>query len=314
MPVMQHADDNIRYGVVRVYGRCKGMKGNGKMNAETGDIRDNLDNWNDRAEVHANGGYGDLDAFAADAHSRNRVVERDLAVLKPHLPDGSVRGLRLLHLQCHIGTDTLSWWRLGARNVHGLDFSSVALEHARDIAERAGADIEYVEGDARHAADAMPECHGGFDVIVTSVGTITWLPDLGDWARSIAALLAPGGVFMIRDNHPLLFALDNAGLEVIADYFSGTETSYESDSSYTPGSEGSIRHTHNHNWAHDFHEMVGVLLDAGLTIEAIGEHDVTDWRSLPMLEYDEALGGWRMPEGKPHIPLTFSIVARKPAV
>lgn len=30
------------------------------------DIADNLDNWNDRATVHANGGYGDLAAFATN--------------------------------------------------------------------------------------------------------------------------------------------------------------------------------------------------------------------------------------------------------
>lgn len=27
------------------------------------DVQDNLLSWNDRAVVHANGGYGDLDAF-----------------------------------------------------------------------------------------------------------------------------------------------------------------------------------------------------------------------------------------------------------
>ena len=35
---------------------------------------------------------------------------------------GDVRGKTLLHLQCHIGTDTLSWARLGAI-VTGMDFS-----------------------------------------------------------------------------------------------------------------------------------------------------------------------------------------------
>ncbi|WP_198184052.1 class I SAM-dependent methyltransferase [Bifidobacterium choladohabitans] len=282
------------------------------------DVEDNLLNWNDRAVVHANGGYGDLDAFADDPSALSSVTLRDLEVLKPHLPGHSIKGLHLLHLQCHIGSDTISWWRLGARDVYGLDFSPTSLDYARKLSERAGASITYVQSDARCAADAMPEQKGSFDVIVTSCGTITWLPDLKDWARSIASLLADGGIFMIRDNHPLLFALNNEGMSIVQDYFGGTETTYETDQSYTSatdsledGAKPQITHTTNHNWAHDFQEISGALLDAGLTIEAIGEHNVDDWQSLPMLEYSPDLQGWIMPHNQPQIPLTFSMVARK---
>lgn len=201
------------------------------------DVEDNLLNWNDRAVVHANGGYGDLDAFADDPSALSSVTLRDLEVLKPHLPEHSIKGLHLLHLQCHIGSDTISWWRLGARDVYGLDFSPTSLDYARKLSERAGASITYVQSDARCAADAMPDQKGSFDVIVTSCGTITWLPDLKDWARSIASLLADGGIFMIRDNHPLLFALNNEGMSIVQDYFGGTETTYETDQSYTSATD-----------------------------------------------------------------------------
>lgn len=43
---------------------------------------------------------------------------------------GDVRGQRVLHLQCHLGQDTLSLAQLGAK-VTGLDFSPVAIEAAR---------------------------------------------------------------------------------------------------------------------------------------------------------------------------------------
>lgn len=88
---------------------------------------------------------------------------------------------------------------------------------------------------------------------------------------------------MIRDNHPLLLALDNEGMTIIQNYFGGTETTHETDQTYTSAVETQqhqartrIEHTTNHNWAHDFQEMTGALLDAGLAIEAIGEHAVTD--------------------------------------
>ncbi|AKV55257.1 SAM dependent methyltransferase [Bifidobacterium actinocoloniiforme DSM 22766] len=273
-------------------------------------VAENRANWDDRAIVHAGGGYGDLDALAQDANAITPVVHRDLAVLEPHLPQGGVSGLSLLHLQCHIGTDTLSWRRLGARDVHGLDFSPASLEQARRLAERAGESITYVEADARYADQALPNKR--FDLIVTSVGTVTWLPELGDWARSIAHLLKPGGIFMIRDAHPLLLALDEQELRITSDYLSGSEDAYQSDGSYTPGSAGRIAHTSNHNWSHDFQEMTGVLLAAGLTIEALGEYPGCEWQAMPSLEWKEDEGLWRLPEGSPRIPLSFSIVARKP--
>jgi SAM-dependent methyltransferase len=276
------------------------------------DIAENLENWNDRANVHVNGGYGDIDSFIHNPMAVSSVVRRDMAVLAPHMPHGSVQGSKLLHLQCHIGTDTLSWARLGTSQVWGLDFSAKALAYAEEICAQERDRIHFVEGDARYASAVMSDQLGSFDVIVTSVGTITWLPDLKDWAHSIAELLVDGGVFMIRDTHPLLFALDNDGLTVVQDYFSGTESTYDSDSSYTANSQGTIAHTRNHNWAHDFQELTTSLLEAGLTIEALGEHQESDWQALPMLEPDsDGHHCWRMPADKPSIPLTFSIVARK---
>lgn len=88
----------------------------------TNAVNDNLASWNDRAHVHANGGYGDLDALANNPSHITGVAQRDFAVLAPHLPDQSIKGLRILHLQCHIGTDTICWHRMGAAEVWGLDF------------------------------------------------------------------------------------------------------------------------------------------------------------------------------------------------
>ena len=45
---------------------------------------------------------------------------------------GDIQGLNVLHLQCHIGTDSLSLSRLGA-NVTGVDFSEVAIQEARQL-------------------------------------------------------------------------------------------------------------------------------------------------------------------------------------
>lgn len=72
-----------------------------------------------------------FDRFIGDPEYLSGVVRFD----RPRL--GDLTGRRGVHLQCHIGTDTLSLTRLGAR-MTGLDFSSAALAHARRLAERAG--------------------------------------------------------------------------------------------------------------------------------------------------------------------------------
>jgi hypothetical protein len=65
----------------------------------------NRANWDDRVPVHLASSFYDLGAFRAGADS-----------LRPFEPAeaGDVTGKRLIHLQCHIGLDTISWARRGA--------------------------------------------------------------------------------------------------------------------------------------------------------------------------------------------------------
>ena len=77
----------------------------------------NRRNWNERTPIHARSRFYDLDGFRA---GRNSLLPIELAEV------GDVAGQSLLHLQCHMGCDTLSWARLGAQ-VTGVDFSDEAL-------------------------------------------------------------------------------------------------------------------------------------------------------------------------------------------
>src|SRR6185369_9809350 len=110
------------------------------------------------------------------------------------------------HLQCHIGTDTVSLARLGA-DMTGLDFSPASLAQARRIARLAGADVRFVEAEVYDAPGALgPEL---FDLVYTGIGALCWLPDIARWARVVAGLLRPGGRLFIREGHPVLWALDD---------------------------------------------------------------------------------------------------------
>ena len=81
----------------------------------------NLANWDDRVPIplKAKTVY-DVDGFSADPERISPTVEFDRHQL------GDVSGKSLLHQQCHIGHDTLSWARLGT-TVTGVDFSEPAV-------------------------------------------------------------------------------------------------------------------------------------------------------------------------------------------
>src|SRR5690349_17052669 len=136
-------------------------------------------NWDERVGIHADSEFYDLPAFRAGA-STLRPFERDEV--------GDVSGLRLLHLQCHMGQDTLSWARLGAQTT-GLDFSEPAIRVARTLAEQTqlAARAGFVVSDVYSAAETL---HGQrFDVVYTGLGALVWLPDLDRWANTVAGLL-----------------------------------------------------------------------------------------------------------------------------
>lgn len=62
-------------------------------------------NWDARARVHAASHVYGLKRHLDDPFAVSAAVEWDSKAI------GSVAGLELLHLQCRIGTDTVSWPR-----------------------------------------------------------------------------------------------------------------------------------------------------------------------------------------------------------
>lgn len=266
----------------------------------------NLENWEDRVPLHDESyGIGQFE----DPTYLSGVVQTDLAALEPYLPNGSVSGLDVCHLQCHIGTDTVSLARAGAR-VTGVDFSPSALRSAARLAARAGVEARWVETDVLEARAAVT---GDFDVVYTSIGTITWLPDLDQWAAQVAGLLRSGGTFYIRDGHPMLYSLDEDAdsLHLRYPYFNGSEAQVWDDASTYSG-DGKVAHARTYEWVHPLSEIVNALIGAGLRILRLDEHTTLPWRFSPRMV--EVPDGFAWPESeRDRVPCTYSIVAKKDA-
>ncbi|MBO9046773.1 methyltransferase domain-containing protein [Curtobacterium flaccumfaciens pv. flaccumfaciens] len=265
----------------------------------------NRANWDDRVPIHE-GAYA-IDALADPGH-RSDVVREDLPALMPWLPNGSLAGLDVCHLQCHIGTDTVSLAREGAR-LTGVDFSPAALTSAAGLASRLGLDVTWVETDV---LDARAAVTGDFDVVYTSIGTICWLPDLDRWAAQVAGLLRPGGVFFIRDGHPALYALDEDADELVTRYrYFPDGTAQQWDDAGTYVGDGTVANTRTFEWPHPLSEIVNALLGAGLRLRRLDEGRTLPWRfSTRMVETDT--GSWAWPEhDRDRIPTTYTIVATR---
>lgn len=264
----------------------------------------NLQNWDDRAPLHE-AAYG-LEAFD-DPHHVSDVVSDDLPVLERFATGGSLSGLDLCHLQCHIGTDTVSLARAGAR-VTGVDFSEPALRAAAALEARSGVSATWIHSDVLDARDAVS---GDFDVVYTSIGTICWLQDLDRWAAQIVALLRPGGTFFIRDGHPALLAVDEGAETLTTRYaYFGDGRAQQWDDGSTYAGDGTVAHTRTYEWPHPLAEILGALLRAGLRIVHFDEGRTLPWQFSPRMV--EVPRGYAWPEGERDlIPCTFTIVARK---
>ncbi|HEX8081619.1 MAG TPA: class I SAM-dependent methyltransferase [Jatrophihabitans sp.] len=266
----------------------------------------NLANWNERAPAHAaSPGYA-LQRFRDDPNFLSKVVRFD----QPRL--GDISGLRGLHLQCHIGTDTLSLHRLGAR-MSGLDFSGPALDEARQLADSVGADINYVQADAYEALDRFGAQQ--FDLLYTGVGALCWLPDIARWGRLVADLLAPGGRLFIREGHPALWAIDDLREDhLLAAHYPYFETEkpvvFEEEGTYVE-TEVAFANNSSASWNHGIGEIITAVLDAGLRLTQFVEHQSVPWEALPGAMVRGEDEEWRLIEGPERLPLTYTLQAVK---
>lgn len=247
----------------------------------------NRANWDERAIVHASSTDYALEQFVADQSFLSTVVRFDLPLL------GDVNGLEAVHLQCHIGTDTISLARLGAK-MTGVDFSQASLEQAALLAERTGSPVRFVQADVYSALSVLAP--GAFDLVYTGVGALCWLPDIKRWAETVSGLLRPGGRLFIREMHPMLGTLiAQEGLLVVDDpYFEQPEPMvYDEGGTYVEN-DHEFAATVTHEWSHGLGETVSALLDCGMQLTGLVEHDSVPWRALQDVMRPDEQGEWRL--------------------
>jgi len=267
----------------------------------------NLANWNSRVAHHEQG-YR-LEQYQSDPAHLSNAVRFDL----PRL--GSIEDLDVVHLQCHIGTDTLSLARLGARSVVGLDFSRPALDVAARLAAECDATIVYVESELYDAVDSLGA--GRFDLVYTGLGALCWLPDVGRWADVVATLLRPGGRLFIREGHPMLWTLADPrpdGLVAVEfPYFETAGVHFSEPVTYVPHDEPLASPDIVH-FNHGMAQIMTALMNVGMVITAFEEHDTVPWNPLGDAMEDAGHGEYRLRSAPERLAATYTLQATKTAV
>jgi SAM-dependent methyltransferase len=213
---------------------------------------------------------------------------------------------RAVHLQCSHGLDALSLWKLGAREVVGVDVSGAMLELARQKAERLGAPAAWVRSEVL----AVPrELDRAADLVYTGKGALPWVSDLARWAEVAARLLAPGGRLYVFEGHPLNWVWEpEAARHRLrgdgGDYFQrGPRANRDFPGlaleDATPPGEPVPR---AFEWQWTLGEIVTAVADAGLAVERLEEHPEHFWPQLARIPDDELR----------RLPHTFSLLARRP--
>jgi len=266
----------------------------------------NRASWDERAPAHAASADYAVARFVEEPAFISDVIRFDL----PRL--GDLAGLRGVHLQCHIGTDTISLARLGARMI-GVDFSAASVAEARRLAEKVGADVEFVEADVYDTAELLGSER--FDLVFTGIGALCWLPDVRRWAGVVANLLRPGGRLFMREGHPMLWTLadprEDRLLVVEHPYFERAEPTVWDEAGTYVQTDATFAHNLTHEWNHGLGEIVTALLEAGMRLTMLVEHDSVPWPALPgqMERLDN--GEWRLVERPWRLPHSYTLQAIK---
>lgn len=265
----------------------------------------NKANWESRVAFHvASSEYG-LQRYIDDPEYISNTVNFD----RPRL--GDIADRDVVHLQCHIGTDTLSLSRLGAR-VTGLDFSPSALHAARQLAADCGHPVRYVEAELYEAPAALGV--NRFDVVYTGIGALCWLPDIKRWASVVSSLLRPGGRLFIREAHPMLWALGDPrpdGLITVEyPYFETDGTTFVESSTYVDHDEA-VSSPETVQFNHGMGEIVTALLRAGMEIIALEDHDSVPYLALGASMESIGGGEYRLIDRPERIAMSYTLQAIK---
>ncbi|MFM7473291.1 MAG: class I SAM-dependent methyltransferase [Crocinitomicaceae bacterium] len=254
--------------------------------------------WDNKVPYHIASSFYGNDEFIKGKSSLKHV---EIALLNRL----QVSGKKVLHLQCHFGQDSISLARMGGV-VTAVDFSKMAIEKARELAEECEVKVNFIE---ENVLTFNPSGDALFDVVFTSYGTIGWFPDLRSWAAVVSRSMKSGGTFVMVDFHPFVWTFDDEIKALAYDYFQAEPIVEVTNGTYadrTAPLNDTIA-----TWNHGLAEIITALVDAGLIVKEFKEYDYSPYDCFSNLREDED-ERFRFAHLQVRIPMLYSLVLEKP--
>lgn len=210
---------------------------------------------------------------------------------------------RLAQLCANNGRETIAALALGYEEAVGFDIAQNMVDYANALAADLGKHASFVAGDI---LTIQEPAWGTFDVVLTTVGALTWFEDLRAFFRTAAHLLKPGGTLVVEDMHPFVNMLAcknetpyqaDMPSRPVYDYF--VKRPWEGADAMTYMTEDAYETEDFTSFAHTVGDIVNGVAGNGLILGSFREFP-TD-RSDSFLHLDHS-----------GLPLTYLLEAKKP--
>ncbi|MFD1550592.1 SAM-dependent methyltransferase [Putridiphycobacter roseus] len=175
--------------------------------------------WDNKVAVHLQSDFYDNKNFLKTQTSLNEI---ELPFLN------SIKGKKILHLQCHFGQDSISLAKLGAL-VTAVDFSPKAIDAAKNLSLKTGVPVQFICSDIYDLPNHLED---EFDLVFSSYGTIGWLPDIKKWAAVVSHFTKPGGKLLLVEFHPFVWMYNDDFSALTYSYFNDETIMEEETGTY----------------------------------------------------------------------------------
>ena len=262
-------------------------------------IKSNKLSWEQRLSFDIDSQYYNIEKFLSGVNTLNGLELSEI---------GLINDKRILHFQSYFGLDSLSFLRLGAKEVVGLDFSKSAIDYANMLANKMGLNALFLEDDLN---DNQIKDVGDFDIVFCSYGALCWIPQIRKIAQKAYKYLKKGGYFYVIDFHPIVYTtglLNDNKISYPLDNEFALVTEWEG----TYASPNAPLTSKEYNWNHSISEIINSFSQNGFCIEFFNEHSTLPMEAFfNLFQNEEALFLSKFNSDEIKIPLSFSLKATK---
>ena len=201
------------------------------------------------------------------AYQEQYQISTDSLVYGPRCPDeaelqllGDVEGLRVIVVGCGGGQDCIVLAKQGAR-VIGIDLSDKQIEYGRRLAEREGAQVTLLQGNAEELIGIEDESQD----LAVSLNALSYVERIDRAFTETFRVLRSGSPFVFSVHHPFFASLEGGPPYGVVNSYWQNEQDWQWD---FPEKSVSAR---LRSWHRPVSEWFSLLTDAGFRVERLLE-------------------------------------------